>query len=282
VPRPHGLLETLRTVTPFRSPKSPANAKFRSQTRESCPAIGIHSKPPFEPRPPRPDIDQSVNIMAESGVILDPAFLFEQLLSSNPAVVAGHPLFSLPASIRRQIYGFCFPLETRKISLSPRFATKAVWANGHFASPWDILEDIMGGLGSFKALRRDLMTYFWAEYHFHVTLTPFNGPRFSPLSHVWMQNHLGLVQRLTVEADLTRFGGSQLADAPKFGYNVEKIEGILADIVKGISMRAHWIPMAEFNLMCRRFEGSRPLRVAAGERHSTVSEPSSTSSRDGE
>ena len=205
-----------------------------------------------------------MDLLADSSVTIDPALIFAQLLSRNDATATAHPLFALPARIRRQIYGYCFPLESRKISLSPRFATKAVWANGYFASPWDILDEVMGGLGSFRALRGDVMTYFWAEYQFHVTLTPFSGPVFSPLSHVWMQDYLGLVQKLTVEADLTRFGGSQLVAAPKFGYDVDKIEALLVDIVKGILKRPSGITMAEFNLMCRRFAGFRPpLPVAA-------------------
>ena len=199
-----------------------------------------------------------MDLLADSGIAIDPGMVFAQLLSGNDATAATHPLFALPAGIRRQICGYCFPLESRKISLSPRFATKEVWAKGYFASPWDILEDVMGGLGSSRALRKDLMTYFWTEYQFHVTLTPFSGPMFSPLSHVWMQDYLGLVQRLTVEADLTRFGGSQLVDAPKFGYDVDKIEALLMDIVKGVLKRPHGIKMAEFNLMCRRFAGFRP------------------------
>jgi hypothetical protein len=218
----------------------------------------VSSKPAFEPRPLRPEIDRSVDLLAGTGVLIDPPGVFAQLLLENDATMAIHPLFTLPAAIRRQIYSYCFPVERRQINLSPQFATKAVWSKGYFASPWDILENIMGGLQSFRALRRDLMTYFWAEYQFHVTLTPFSGPLFSPLSHVWMQDYLGIIQRLTVEADLTRFGGSQLVDGPKFGYDVDKIENLLVAIVGGISEREGLTTMAEFNLMCRRYAGFRP------------------------
>lgn len=174
--------------------------------RDSFPSMPAQSKPPFEPRPPRPDIDQSVILSANSGTSVDLSLVFDQLLASNDTTTATHPLFTLPTNIRRRIYGYCLPTEDRTISLSPHFATKAVWPNGHFASPWDVLEEVMGGLSSFKALRNELMVYFWTEYKFHVTLNPFSGPTFSPLSHVWLQEHLGMVQKLTLEVDLTRFG----------------------------------------------------------------------------
>ena len=221
----------------------------------------MSTKPPYEPRPPRPEIDQSVDLKADTGISVDAAAVFSQLLTENGPAEAMHPLFSLPPGIRRQIYGYCFPEEPRKISLAPRFATKAIWTTGYFALPWDVLEDVMGGIGSFRALRHDLMTYFWTMYHFHVTLTSFSGPRFSPLSHVWMQDHLHIVQRLTVEVDLTRFGGSQLTDAPKFGYDdMNKIERLFKAIVDGILERHRGLKMTEFNLMCRRYAGFRPLR----------------------
>lgn len=91
---------------------------------------------------------------------------------------------SLPSGIRRQVYGHLFPSESRRICLSPRSATKAAFPNGYFANPWDVLKNVMGGIGSSRALRQDLMTYFWSHYAFHVTINHFNGPYFCPLSEV--------------------------------------------------------------------------------------------------
>ena len=76
-----------------------------------------------------------------------------------------------------------------------------------------------------------------------------------------MRSYLRIVQKLTVEVDLTRFGGSQLTDAPKFGYDdVDKMEKLFKAIVDGILERQHGLKMAEFNLMCRRYTGFRPTR----------------------
>jgi hypothetical protein len=220
--------------------------------------VAATPKASTEPRPPPPEFDQTVDLLVDTGASVHPLVVYEQLVPQGSRAAGDHPLFALPSSIRNRIYGFCLPEEDRRISLAPNFATKAVWPKEYFASPWDVLKKVMGGLGASRALRRDLMAYFWASYHFHVTLTPFSGPAFSPLSHVWLHDYLGMVQHLTVEIDLTRFGGSQLRSAPQFGYNMNKIEVLLAAIVDGILESKDRVTMAEFNVMCRRYAGFRP------------------------
>ncbi|KAG4444370.1 hypothetical protein IFR05_000135 [Cadophora sp. M221] len=186
--------------------------------------------------------------------------VFKRLLPIQSATEDNtHPLFQLPANIRRRIYGFCFPYDARKITLSPSFATKAVFHEEYFASPWDIIDSVEGGLQSFSLLRSELMAYFWTEYHFHVTLNEFSGPKFSPLSHVWLLQHLRIVQRITVEVDFTKFGCSQMKDAKKFGYNLSKTRKLLNAIVCGLSQRPAKSSVAELHLMCRRYAGFRPL-----------------------
>lgn len=39
---------------------------------------------------------------------------------------------------------------------------------------------------------------------------------------------------------------------------MNKMETLVADIVEGISSRPNGVPMAELNLICRRFAGTRP------------------------
>ena len=194
-------------IAPERSFLSEVNQTFQGTAIQKNILVRI-----LEKRPPPPELDRSVDLL----VLSDLELLSEDKL---PDVVKdSHPFFTLPMNVRRRIYGFCFPKETRKLSLSPRFATKAVFSVGYFASPWDVLDPVSGGLEAFSALRRDLYAYFWTEYHFHITITPFSGPMFSPLSHVWLINYLDIIQNLTVEADLTRFGCCVLKEAPKYGY----------------------------------------------------------------
>jgi len=68
-----------------------------------------------------------------------------------------------------------------------------------------------------------------------------------------------IVQHLTIEADFTRLGGSVLCSAPEYGYNMEKTEDFMISVVKGLLGGRKRITMAEFNLMGRRYEGSRPI-----------------------
>ncbi|KAI9051794.1 hypothetical protein LZ554_004061 [Drepanopeziza brunnea f. sp. 'monogermtubi'] len=183
---------------------------------------------------------------------------FTRVLAKKHNATGGHPLFALPPSVKRRIYGFCFPDEARKINLSPYFATKAVFPDGYFANPWDILDSVAGGLEASSQLRNELMTYFWTAYHFHVTLNEFSGPKLSPLSHVWLIEHLDAVQHLTIEIDFTRFGCSHLRDAKRFGYNMTKTTLLFAIIVRGLGDRPAHSNISQINLMCRRYSGARP------------------------
>ncbi|PVH77609.1 hypothetical protein DL98DRAFT_656639 [Cadophora sp. DSE1049] len=217
--------------------------------------------PPSEPFPIFAEFERDIDLIASTQTTTPaaPDVVFGQLL---PAPISSgdivHSLFKLPASVRRRIYGYCFPFESRKVTLSPSFATKAVFPEEYFASPWDIIDSVAGGIQSFSMLRNELMIYFWNEYHFHVTLTEFSGAKFSPLSHVWLKQYLGIVQRITIEVDFTKFGCSQWKDAKKFGYNLDKTRSLLNEIVCGLGQRPAKSSIAELHLMCRRFAGFRP------------------------
>ena len=172
--------------------------------------------------PPPPELDHDYDYAAYSPIKtpIDPYYVFKKL---RPKQEDGG-FFGLPPKIKHLIYGFCFPDECRKITLSPRFATKAVFDDEYFASTWDILDPVWGALTASSALRKEVLTYFWTEYHFHLTLNPFAGRKLSPLSNVWLPEYLGIVQHLTVEIDFTRFGGSAVRYAPSFGYDCAKLE----------------------------------------------------------
>ena len=151
-----------------------------------------------------------------------------------------------PAEVRSKICSYCFPCEPRKITLSPYFFLKAVFSEAYHASPWDVLEHVLGGLHAFRALRLDLMGYFWTFCRFHITLNMFSGPMFSPLSHFWLPDYLGIIQDLTIELDFTKFGGSSSRYAENYGYDCRKIAKMLKDIIFGISRRGGDLPMARY------------------------------------
>jgi hypothetical protein len=209
----------------------------------------------------KPTFDRSVDLVAIAAphkISIDQTEVFEQLVSAYDEQNGEHRLSALPAAVRHRIYAFCFEgFERRKINLSPKFAVRAVFPDSHFLSPWNVLDPVFGGVHAFRALRHDLMTYFWTTYHFHVTLNVFSGPVFSPLSHIWLLNFLDRIQRLTIEVDFTRFGGSSMRLAPSFGHNNDKLEDLLLGLIRGLKERPGRLTMAELNLMCRRYGGFR-------------------------
>ncbi len=58
--------------------------------------------------------------------------------------------------------------------------------------------------------------------------------------------------------DCTRFGGSVLRYAPEFGYDTNKTERLMSDMVEGLADRPPAFGIAELHLMCRRYAGFRP------------------------
>jgi len=198
-------------------------------------------------------------VAAPHKISIDHTEVFEQLVNIYEKKNGEHPLSALPASVRHRIYGFCFgEHDGRKICLSPKFAVRAVFPDDYFISPWTVLDPVLGSLHAFRGLRHDLMNYFWTSYHFHVTINVFSGPIFSPLSHVWLLNFLDRIQRLTIEVDLTRLGGSALRLATTFGHKNDKVEKLMQGLFQKLLERPDRLTMTELHLMCRRYGGFRP------------------------
>jgi hypothetical protein len=174
---------------------------------------------------------------------------------------AGPPFlwFKLPVKVKRQIYGLLFPPEQKKISLSKNQFTKAVFPDWYFISPWDVLDDVWGPLGSCKAWRKEVMAYFWSQYHFHITLNEFTLNRLtSPLSHIWVQPYLHLIQRLTIERDYTRLAGSHHKGAVGLCFGISKKIQITVNVLVAKLLSRNGMSMAEFHLMGRKYAGYRP------------------------
>lgn len=230
---------------------------YRKNTQSS-----IHTPPNAQDDHTPPVLARDVDLFASKADFISKDLISEQHVTIPHESFSAHhthPMFYLPVVIRKNIYSYCFQEEYRKISLSPQFATKAIFPEGYFASPWVVLEPLMGALHSFSSLRHELMVYFWTEYQFHVTLTMFSGPKFSPLSSIWLMNYLDTIQHLTLEVDLTRFGCGVLESAPQFGYDYSKVRAKILEVVDGLLARKEGSQLCELNLLCRRYAGLRPV-----------------------
>ncbi|KAF7956152.1 hypothetical protein EAE96_005072 [Botrytis aclada] len=204
-----------------------------------------------------PPFDRNWDLCANDGVPMDSNESFEHCLPPRQNDNFS-PFFDMPTKVRRQIYFYCLPSSTDiTVSLSPEFAWRNCYHDYYFTSPWSVLEMVSGALASFSLMRNDILTYFWTEYHFHVTLTPFCSSIFTPLSSIWLPKFSNRIQHLTIELDLTRFGGNALKFARRFEYNMEKMESLLLDLVSGLVRRRG--RMAKLTLLCRRFNGYRPV-----------------------
>ncbi|THV50642.1 hypothetical protein BGAL_0142g00230 [Botrytis galanthina] len=204
-----------------------------------------------------PPFDRNWDLCATDGVPMDSNETFEYCLPPRQNDNFS-PFFDMPTKIRRKIYSYCLPSSTETtVSLSPEFTWRNCYHDYYFTSPWTVLEMVSGAIASFSLMRNDILTFFWTEYHFHVTLTPFCSSIFTPLSSIWLPNFLNRIQHLTIELDLTRFGGNALKFARRFEYNMEKMESLLLNLVSGMIQRRD--RMAEFTLLCRRFNGYRPV-----------------------
>ncbi|KAE9366945.1 hypothetical protein N431DRAFT_495309 [Stipitochalara longipes BDJ] len=243
---------------------TPSTIASQSQVGKKTPVLATSetSLPPIEEERDNPTLDRGVDLLAVAAphaISIDQTEVFEQLVNAYQKKNGEHLLSLLPASVRYKIYGFCFnDHDGRKINLSPKFAVRAVFPDDYFISPWTVLDPVLGSIHAFRALRHDLMNYFWTSYHFHVTINVFSGPIFSPLSHVWLLNFLDRIQRLTIEVDLTRLGGSALRLAATFGHNNDKVEKLVQGLFQKLLERPDRLTMAELNLMCRRYGGFRP------------------------
>ena len=227
---------------------------LRSRNNSPVPAI---SPPNFLRKPheelwrPPPEFARDVDIeFCQKAVDVKRIFQYLVPVPENPAKSScktASQFFNklAPAEVRAKICSYCLPSESRKISLSPYFILKAVYSEAYHASPWDVLENVLGGIHAFRVLRLDLMKYFWTQYRFHVTLSMVSGPIFAPLTHAWLPHYLGIIQDLTIELDLTGFGASALKHAESFGYDYRKVERQLTEITLGIYQRRNEIPMAK-------------------------------------
>ena len=253
------------SLKPASSTPASSIAYGPSSLHVDTPQCGRHSPAPTKQRlvptsqhDGTPQLDRSIDLFCLSKAHIRQKAVCEEILASQNCVHDFQALFKLPVTIRRRIYDYCFDDEPRKISLSPQFATKAVFPVDYFASPWDVLQPVFGALQAFSSLRRELMIYFWTRYHFHVTLSPFTGPKFSPLSSVWLLRYLDIIQYLSIEADLTRFGSGPSLLGAKVSHNVNKTEVLMMGVVEGLATRRGMTTMAEFSVMCRRYVVFQP------------------------
>lgn len=206
----------------------------------------------------KPPLEQSIDVEVSGGGISDSLIDFN---FSLPLVVVGAqnpPLFRISTTLRFKILKLLFdiPSQQGKITLSPEFATKDVFPSSQFLLPGDILHNVEGALTTCRQLRDEVMTYFWTQYKFHVTLSPFTAAVTSPLSQKWLRFYADRVQYLVIEVDMTKFGFGFDHHAAELGDMSDKIDYLFWRLIELLKRRPSTI--SSIHLMCRRYAGYRP------------------------
>lgn len=182
---------------------------------------------------------------------------FIRSLPSTDQTSQKSPLLKLPDVARRCIMEFLFSTpKNRKVTLSPQFATKDVFPDDYFATPFEILNGLESVIFTCRRLRDDAMTYFWTSYEFHMTISPLTGPATSPLSQQWLKLYADRIQHLTLEVDLTKFGLGAGKSAALLKPLNNKIKKCAGDHFADLKNREG--KMAYLHLLVRRFKGMRP------------------------
>lgn len=169
--------------------------------------------------------------------------------------------FKLPLSIRFQIAKLVIAGADREkpIVLNSSFHQEDAWNEDSFV-PWRVvLKSLDGCLISCFGMRADIMVVIFTTFRFHVTFNAYVREEECPLATKFLQRYAFLMQRLTVEVDLTRLGGGVTGGWARFGYGEQTIEVLVNGFVKAMELRKGLPQMENLVLACRKFYGARPL-----------------------
>ncbi|ODA79543.1 hypothetical protein RJ55_05137 [Drechmeria coniospora] len=108
-------------------------------------------------------------------------------------------------------------------------------------------------LGISKAFSADILVTLLTTRTFHVTLSPFVGPRLSPLATSWLNKYGPYMQSLILEVDLTRLGLGPL-HSERLRPGLRNLETLLHDFSMSQLRRDKALPLKSFVLLCRRFK----------------------------
>lgn len=120
----------------------------------------------------------------------------------------------LPPKVKRTVVAHLLPTTDKLINLSHDGATVGVFENDHWIRPCKILDVAVDALKTSRSMRNDILTYFWTEHHFLISINMISLPRISTILFVFAAPYFNRVQNLTLEMDLTLFNAMDVIMAP--------------------------------------------------------------------
>ena len=248
------LTGTADSGRPPRLEKKPSRANISTPTIEDHNVLII------------PPLDRTVDIVCHNRhhhgePALPSEDIFDATLQALVADTGGRKpnaegLLRLPAPIRFRIIQYLLPLQSRPVTLSRAVFTKAGWPKDSLRSLRSSISPLQRYLEVGSAFRKDILVAFLATTSFHVVLSPYVGPRMSPLATTWLLKYGPYMQHLTIELDMTKLGFGRNPDAAGLLPGLTSMEAHLKQI--GLSQRKHRkVPLKQLILLCRRYYGHR-------------------------
>jgi hypothetical protein len=239
----------------FEAVKAPFKTKDKPKPRRRpLPIPADQALPPYDQQ-----VDREVG--CDDGA--DALGLFVSSLQrgflSQAENVYGEPhLLGLPLRARFRIYDFITESERtkrKKVVLSPVSSVKGYWQDDHFIEPAEVFR-IIGNLSrACFQLRREILSYYCSQFHFHVTFNCFCNPGTAPIIMKWLSKYAKSIQYLTVEIDLTRLGGNFKNKAVDLGDTHQKLTELFELLILWLTDRDGSVQ--SLHVMCRRYEGYR-------------------------
>lgn len=208
---------------------------------------------------------------------------FEQVLGSfledHARKKSRSGYFRLPDSVRFKICQYLLPDIEKPIRLNKHSFNRDVWRKQDFETPNSTLYELSCYFQVSFAFRADVLVTFLSRTRLHAVLSPFTGPKISPLATTWLNRYGMYASNIAIELDLTHLGCGSDPVAIDLSPSLEHVENLLQDFVSAQLKRKESCPMGSLVLLCRRFHGRRPLRITTGRYTISNSRPASRSAK---
>jgi hypothetical protein len=169
-------------------------------------------------------------------------------------------LKGLPPAVRFLIYDFLTEEQRKsekKVLLSPPFTVKLFWGPRTFILFKEVFAQI-GPLGmTCKQMHEEATTYICTQFEFHITWNSFCERYWSGnlILLDWLPVHAHRIQHLTVEIDLTHFGGSAMNGAAILPSGKDSAKRFVDALLCELANKKE---MLSLHFLVRRYAGMRP------------------------
>jgi hypothetical protein len=183
--------------------------------------------------------------------------------------------FRLPDSVRFQICLYLLPDNDKPLRLNKYPFNRDVWRSQDFTSPYSTLGPLSPYLEVSFAFRADVLVTFLQKTRLHAVLSPFIGPRVSPLATKWLNTYGPYASNIVIELEMSHLGGGPTPDAENLLANSEKTGLNFKYFIMSQLKRNSSCPMESLILLCRRFYGKRPPKIEPETTSASISAASS-------